>query len=744
MNLKAVLNRIGTIGSQPGAVRGARTGAPDRPSFFVRLRQDLTRLDRSQISFAMAARNTVALALPLAFGAAIGHPLAGLTISIGALNVAFSDTNEPYPLRGARMLAAAICGALSVFVGCVAGKSEWLLVTMATLWGLGGGLTVIGGPQSAQIGMVSVILLVVFAAHPADPSHALTTALLFIAGGLFQLVLAVAAWPLIGAKPERQIVGDALRQIAAYARRPRTDQDELPASMELIQANSMLTGITSNFSPDVEKLRSVLNQTERIRLEIVALKRIARDVSLQDVVCFERGNNLMAAAAGMLDLLANMLENAKSATGLDASLNGFEAAAAAFGKEHEEKLAPGDPALLTAHAEALGGEMRTVARLERLGKRRVAASASPTATSLLSITGGLSTTLRANLSLRSAALRHALRLAVCIVLAEAVQTAFPMPHAYWIAMTAAIVLKPDYAGTVSRGLARLLGTFAGLVVATGVVLFLPHTAAVYVVLIALFALIMRSVGRANYLLSVIPLTALIVVLLAFAGEPPEPTIVARGIATVAGGVLALAIYAAWPTWESLQTPLALADLIDAECQYFDVVADCYLEPRARVAATVSDRRLAARRARVNAEASVERLYAEPKGSQADLTLAVKLLASLRRFATAVMELEAGIYDRRSGRRQPPALMPFAQQVDAAMHHLAAALRRRPADPAPTFELRTLRLAPARRNQPDSSPGPNCGQTAETCAAGATLIRSQTEQIANALDTMMHLLGSQQA
>ena len=43
---------------------------------------------------------------------------------------------------------------------------------------------------------------------------------------------------------------------------------------------------------------------------------------------------------------------------------------------------------------------------------------------------------------------------------------WPIPHGYWIPMTIAIVLKPDFAGTFRFGLLRVIGTFAGLLLTT--------------------------------------------------------------------------------------------------------------------------------------------------------------------------------------------------------------------------------------------------------------------------------------
>src|SRR3546814_11399780 len=64
-------------------------------------------------------------------------------------------------------------------------------------------------------------------------------------------------------------------------------------------------------------------------------------------------------------------------------------------------------------------------------------------------------TLRANLGLSSVAMRHAIRCAVCLGIAVACGRLLEIPHGAWIPMTAAIVLRPDFGGTLDRKSTRL-------------------------------------------------------------------------------------------------------------------------------------------------------------------------------------------------------------------------------------------------------------------------------------------------
>ena len=56
-----------------------------------------------------------------------------------------------------------------------------------------------------------MILLVISGAMPRDPLAALGPAALIIAGGLLQMLFAIAAWPLQRYGPERQSLADLFR-----------------------------------------------------------------------------------------------------------------------------------------------------------------------------------------------------------------------------------------------------------------------------------------------------------------------------------------------------------------------------------------------------------------------------------------------------------------------------------------------------------------------------------------------------
>ena len=169
-------------------------------------------------------------------------------------------------------------------------------------------------------------------------------------------------------------------------------------------------------------------------------------------------------------------------------------------------------------------------------------------------------TLRANLDLRSAAFRHGVRLAVCVAIGDAIGRSINTRRNYWLPMTVAVVLKPDFGSTLSRGVLRLCGTLAGLIVATILFHAFPITAINQLLLIGVYTFFLRYAGPANYGVFSVAISGLIVFLVAATGVAPSEVVTQRAINTGIGGVFALIAYVLWPTWERTTVTEAIAEL----------------------------------------------------------------------------------------------------------------------------------------------------------------------------------------
>ncbi len=338
---------------------------------------------------------------------------------------------------------------------------------------------------------------------------------------------------------------------------------------------------------------------------------------------------------------------------------------------------------------------------------------------------GTLATLRANLSLRSAACRHAIRLAVCVAVGDALGRGFSLQRSYWLPMTVAIVLKPDFGSTFTRGVLRWVGTFAGLVFATALFQVMPAAPAGQAAAIIALMFVMRCWGPANYGISVAAVTAMIVLLIAMAGVSPREVMAARGLNTAIGGAIALAAYWLWPTWERTRVQDEMAQMLDAYRDYFRAIRESYIQPGASFDEVLDRTRLAARRARSNLEASFDRLRAEPGTPAETMTALAGMLASSHRLIHAIMALEAGL----QGSRPAPArdaFRRFANDAELTLHSLAGALRGSAPD--------------ARADLPDLREDHHAlAHSGDPATERYALVNVETDRVTNSLNTLSEQL-----
>lgn len=616
--------------------------------------------------------------LPVVAGAVMGQAAAGMVAGLGALNVAVADGADPYAHRARRMIIASLFCSLAVLAGGLAGGTYAGSAILA-VGAFGAGMMVAIGPAEADIGLITLVTLIVFSVQPLSAHQALASGLLALVGGLFQTALALALWPLRRSSPERRALSALYLELARAAAAASPATEAPPASRESTEAQQALAGLDARASIEDERYLVLLSQAERIRLALLALARLRTRMGQAAGTETEKG---------VLDRCAVLTSQVLERTGESLRLGDAANPDPGLAREMAElagKLRQASRASSTTGAamlsearsqvDALAGQLRTVQELSAHTTGRGLAeferreAAHPWKLQLASRRSALAASLR----LEMAPFRHAVRLAVCITIAEIVPHSLHWPRPYWVAMTVALVLKPDFTTTFSRGLQRLLGTLIGLIVATALFDLLSPPLGGQIALIALFAFLLRAFGPANYGILAVAVTSLVVFLFAAAGVSPAEVVLPRGLNTLAGGLIALLSYRLWPTWERTQVPEALARMLDAYRAYFQAVRDGYLQQQGAMGAALDRARLAARVARSNLEASIARMRGEPGNAAGRIATFDRILADSHRFIHAAMSLEAGLLTSRPVPVRE-AFRTFSNDVDFTLYYLAAGLR----------------------------------------------------------------------
>jgi hypothetical protein len=153
--------------------------------------------------------------------------------------------------------------------------------------------------------------------------------------------------------------------------------------------------------------------------------------------------------------------------------------------------------------------------------------------------------LREELTLHGETAAYVARLALALLLSTAIYRYFQVRNGYWIPMTALLVLKPQWTGTLSRGIARMVGTVAGAGIALALARLLPFPEWVIPALAIVCAWGCYALQAVNYAIFSVFVTLYIVFLFRFGGFSQTAAAHIRLVNTIVGGAIALAIDAVW-------------------------------------------------------------------------------------------------------------------------------------------------------------------------------------------------------
>jgi uncharacterized membrane protein YccC len=705
---------------------------PSRRSALVDLLVTAARLDRTQSDPVVSLRNAAGVALPLVVGALLGNVTFGLPSTIGALQTAFADRPGPYRLRLLRMLGTALAAALTSGLAVAGSRSDAASIALLLVLGFGAGLLVAGGPSATQVGVAATAAALVLGHTPLPASASIHVGLLVLLGGAGQTVLALAAWPLGRHNPERVALAGLYRELAAAARRPAGTSVGPPAGDTLSAVRTALYGLGHDHGPSVEAYRVLLDEAERIRREILVLT--GHRERLESAGDPERAHALFAvlgSSAVVLDAVADSLASGDPVhpevlrpvrAAVDAQLDRLEGSGAADGA-----------AALTARAaaarvRALAGQLRAAVETSRTGATEGRSGEEPDTYGVRRLRDPVAI-VRANLAPDAAVLRHALRVATLVAGSDLVVRLSGVDRGYWVPLTALVVLRPDFATTFQRASMRVVGTIAGLLLATALVHWIPGGSWYQIALIGAFFFGMRLAGPGNLALSAVCLAGLVVILLEIDGISAHTTVQLRAEDTLIGGALALIAMLLSPLWERELLPDRLGDLLAAYRNYLAAVGD-----PAADAGRLQRARMASRRARTNARASVARARSEPVRGHGQVELGETVLVHTHRFIHAMLTVDAvrGPIHRAG---PLPELDAFLAATAATLSAVEQAVRAGAA-PRATPKLRPLQEELA------AAVGADRHGDAGLDAATAAALLDATDRITNSLDTLLAELRRQ--
>ncbi len=688
-------------------------------------------IDRSKIDLGFAARCAAGVAIPLVAGELAGNPAYGAAAAAGALITGFASMQGVYRTRAAAMLATAFGMGLASFAGSVAEPYGLAIVLLTALAGYAYGIIASLGPSASSVALNSIIGLVVFGRLGLSPQAAAIQAALIFGGGMFQTGLLVGVWPFRRYVVERNALATAYRSLANSARALASGDFTLPSASSLASVHLTL-GDPQPFArrSDVVVFQALLDQAERIRASLGAL---ATDRQRYLTLGARRADSLVRGAldacAAPLDDVANALLDARAPRAHSDEWLQIEEVE----REIESPYASLGPTVARELHEIFS-RLRAAWRIAGAPERgasdetndfAAAIAHAPARVRLPSVAETWSR-MRAHIDLASPFGRHAVRTAITLGIAAWLAHVLPLSRGYWITLTAALVLKPDYTTTFSRGIARLGGTIAGALAAAALAVTFHPSAHLDAAFTLLFATLAFVVFAANYGLFSLAVTGYVVFLLAVAGQGDAEAVRDRLLATLLGGALASAAMALWPTWEADLVVDVLATLIEAQRDFARAVFDAIVAPENCDLGKVHDAQLAVWSARVAADTSVDRAVAEAgRPGAVDPERVVGILGASRRFGLEMLALDGAL--PHLCELAHPHLASLRDELTTALDRAAASLRGNVAESASdrAMRVRDAYAAAFAKGSVDDDPL-------------ETVLRRAADGLADAAETLLEL------
>lgn len=537
----------------------------------------------SQPDRLMAIKATLAiafLAVPLVL---LGHPFFAVSLGLGALAGALSETDDhPRGRIKSLLLKIASFGISSLSVS--------LLQPYPVLLGLGLSLSTIvfllvGGLNERYRGVTfGAILVGIYAMIGASISPAwywqpilLTSGALFY--GLFSLLL-------LYLHPWRLLEEQLARGFSALGNYMELKADLFPSD-EKIQAKvrNQLALQNVKLVEALDRCKEVLNSyRDSLANDEPLIPYLRYFMLLQSL--HERA----ASSHERYDLLSNEPENKAVMEGLGQALRQLAGAVRQFSFCLLTKVPYRHPVSLEWVINVLnnlvedgkikkGSDLpllvnnltRSHYSLKNLSDERVRTSVPKLARD----ERGLLQRLKDQLSWNNPRLRYALRLSLCFLIGYMVSEFLHLRKGEWVVLTCLFVLQSSYSETRRRLFQRILGTLSGVVGGVLIVQILPTTVG-QLLFMLVSAYLFFAWLKKNYSVSVVFITTFVLCAFNLVSSQGVALMLPRVIDTLIGSSIAiLSVRLLWPAWQHKRLPGLLNEALRKNAAYFSAVIDEY-------------------------------------------------------------------------------------------------------------------------------------------------------------------------
>jgi uncharacterized membrane protein YccC len=597
---------------------------------------EVARPKPAPVPWGAMVRAVLAICVPLSVGTVIGQRDVGLLLAIGGIIGTVIDTGGPYVVRVKRIVSAAVFGGVAgLAIGMVIHHRGWVAVTvLVVVAGVSGLISRLGSTGSA-----TGLTLLIFVSLGLGPFGALRPwwhiALYFVVGVVWALLLLVPGWLLSPRSAEQGAVAAVYHALADELR--AIDTDRIAETRRSVAAalntayETLLTAraMAGGRSPRMTHLMEVLIASSRMSDAVLTLRLEGTQPPSLVADTIDGIADLIAAGiprqgrpprrAPRLDgppseLLRSMSqhwvgEHLRGHHGVGLHWTAQDGDGRHCAKQQSDGRDKGGddgggrnaPSRLTADQQS-PEPLRSVPPIPPPGmpgpgsvelwdalavlERTVAWT--PATASELAPRTRLHERAWAVLDTQFDQLRggrfgwtSTLRLMMCVGVAAVASEVLPLQRSYWVVLTVAIVVKPDYGSVFVRAVQRGAGTVVGAVLGAVILAAVPYGPWLIFPIAALAA--GQAYGRLrNFGLGVTFMTPMVVLLIDQLAPTDWWLAEERLVDTLLGCAIVLLIgYASWPSSWHLHLPRQFAAALRDICPFTEAALIPDRDPASR-------------------------------------------------------------------------------------------------------------------------------------------------------------------
>lgn len=574
--------------------------------------------------------------LPLIWGIVTKQMEQAVWIAISAQILSSVSIRGTYPLKLLILSGGTLACAVSAWLGILAGHQWPIAAAGMMVLAFIGGFVRQSGDHGPGITVAVLLLYLLCLDHPGTVLEAGKMFVWILEGGILALLATLLVWGLVPFSPFRRSIAltwkalaewiqtfleqlhnvDASGPVDKFDEKEMALRNELNDSMNTISRKQAITHARQNrYSYQLVELRRLASEAGnvisglRVLADIMAQKKDFPSILFQYLL----DNFRQAAHRIAISILTHRFDDVYT---VRLSLERLSESVSIFLKEIKDERFNPENAQMEQAIQSLEDYFKeTLSILEN-----TSGQSGKMTFFLHNFLTGMTIPqhipwVRFEFNTRSFTFRFSLRLALAMGIGIALYKFFDIPHGYWIAMTAMIVLQPEFGATITKALNRTKGTVLGAIIGTFIFL-LPLPLAVNISIVAICAFLFPYFLMRNYAVAAFFITLMVVSLFHLLEPVTWQLGGIRVINTLGGcGLALLAGFAFFPIWERYRFPALIREAIEANRFYLKAVIVALQDKKPGTFNRFIKYRRNAEMTNNNAFLSLRRMKSEPEHKQ---------------------------------------------------------------------------------------------------------------------------------